>query len=118
MLLMMVMMMMMVVNWRRQLGQFRGRSGSMLMADDATGRGTDHRGGGRFAGRSRRAGTTGRGGGGDSARRKMMRMVVMFRAETGRGGGLAGALLLVFGLQYSELRFGSLQFDGFLFELK
>lgn len=51
-----------------------------------------------------------------------MRMVVMLRAETGRGGGLAGALLLllllVFGLQHSELRFGALQFDGFLFEPK
>lgn len=42
-LLLMVQQMMVMVNWR-QLGQFRGRSGSMLMADDATGRGADHRG--------------------------------------------------------------------------
>lgn len=49
----------------------------------------------------------------------MMSMVL--RAETGRGGGFTGALLLVqllFGFEHSQLRFGALQFDGFLFELE
>lgn len=41
-------------------------------------------------------------------------VMVVLRAETRRRGGLTA----VFGFQHPQLSFGTLQFDGFLFELE
>lgn len=87
----------------------------MLMTDDATGRSSYHRrgaAGGRSLHHGRGSGDT--GGRNHRRRGSSMVVVVVLRTETGRRRGLTA----LFGFQHPQLRFGTLQFDGFLLELK